>query len=114
MPRIRGGSHKAKRYRLKSVISLYRAPNGLKSSKSIAIYIQNAALFSNPVFKVQNDKVFFLGGGGSRRGERPNFTRREEVGVQISKFTRIKNSWLLRCLSPFRHSALLPPAVSLA
>ena len=93
MPRIRGGSHKAKRYRLKSVISLYRAPNGLKSSKSIAIYIQNAALFSNPVFKVQNEK-FFFGGGGSGRGVKPNFTRREEVGVQISKFTRTKISWL--------------------
>jgi hypothetical protein len=37
----------------------YRAPNGLKSSKSIAIYIQNAALFSNPVFKVQNEKFFW-------------------------------------------------------
>ena len=66
----RGGSHKAKRYRLKSVISLYRAPNGLKSSKSIAIYIQNSALFSNPVFKVQNEQVFFLGGGWKQeRGE---------------------------------------------
>jgi len=66
----RGGSHKAKRYRLKSVISLYRAPNGLKSSVAIAIYIPNAALFSNPVFKVRNEKFFF-------GGERPNFTRRE-------------------------------------
>ena len=72
----------------------YRAQNGLKSSKSIAIYIQNAALFSNPVFKVQNEKVFLGGGSGSGGGERPTFTRREEVGVQISKFTRIKNSWL--------------------
>ena len=84
---MRGGSQKAKRYRLKSVISLYRAPNGLKSSEAIAIYIPNAALFSNPVFKVRNEKFFF-------GGERPNFTRREGVGVQISKFTRIKNSWL--------------------
>ena len=67
---MRGGSQKAKRYRLKSVISLYRAPNGLKSSEAIAIYIPNAALFSNPVLKVQNEK-FFLGGGveaGEGRG----------------------------------------------
>ena len=71
----------------------------------IAIYIQNAVLSSNTVFKVQNEKFFFLGGGveaGEGRGPILRAGRKWEFKFQNLLALRIIGFFsLLKSISPF-------------